>query len=61
MCPPMQAQACFVERFTVGAPVTGGEVRGPAIGSLSDKVTWVEKFIAAAQPITETAKTEHEQ
>ncbi|RMZ52550.1 hypothetical protein APUTEX25_003693, partial [Auxenochlorella protothecoides] len=56
-----EAQACFVERFTVGAPVTGGEVRGPAIGSLSDKVTWVEKFIAAAQPITETAKTEHEQ
>lgn len=45
----------------MGAPVTGGEIRGPAIGSLSDKVTWVEKFIAAAQPITETAKSEHEQ
>ena len=55
-----QAQARFVERFTVGAPVFGGEVRGPAMSTLSDKVSWVEKFIAVAQGVTERAKSEHE-
>lgn len=31
LLPPTQVRARFVERFSMGAPVMGGEVRGPAI------------------------------
>ncbi|KAL4425789.1 hypothetical protein ABPG75_009805 [Micractinium tetrahymenae] len=50
----------FVERFSMGAPVMGGEVRGPAITGLPDKINWVEKFVAVGRPATEAAKAEHE-
>ncbi len=30
----------------MGAPLTGGQVVGPAIGDLQGKITWVEKFVA---------------
>jgi type II pantothenate kinase len=38
-----------VERFSMGAPFAGGEVRGPAIRDMSDRVSWVEKFVAVGQ------------
>jgi bifunctional damage-control phosphatase, subfamily II, fusion protein len=53
-------RARFVERFSMGAPVMGGHVQGPAMHSVTDKITWVEKFIAAGRPVSEEAKTEHE-
>ena len=40
-----QVRARFVERFTMGAPFSGGEVQGPAIGDVTEKVSWVEKFV----------------
>ncbi|GLC40183.1 hypothetical protein PLESTB_000260200 [Pleodorina starrii] len=43
-----KVRARFVERFPTGAPLTGGEVVGPAIRDVSEKVSWVEKFVAAA-------------
>lgn len=54
-------RARFVERFSMGAPVMGGHVQGPIMQSMSDKINWVEKFIAAGRPATEAAKSEHEQ
>jgi type II pantothenate kinase len=39
-------RARFVERFSMGAPFAGGEVHGPAIRDMSDRVSWVEKFVA---------------
>jgi type II pantothenate kinase len=42
----MQVRARFVERFSMGAPFAGGEVHGPAIRDMSDRVSWVEKFVA---------------
>lgn len=50
----------FVERFSMGAPVMGGEVHGPAITGLPDKISWVEKFVAVGRQATEAAKAEHE-
>ncbi len=44
--PLLQVRARFVERFSMGAPFAGGEVVGPAIGDLHEKVSWVEKFVA---------------
>ncbi|WIA23193.1 hypothetical protein OEZ86_010083 [Tetradesmus obliquus] len=41
-----KVRARFVERFSMGAPFAGGEVRGPAIRDMSDRVSWVEKFVA---------------
>ncbi|EFJ47392.1 hypothetical protein VOLCADRAFT_61514, partial [Volvox carteri f. nagariensis] len=38
-------RARFVERFSMGAPLTGGAVVGPAIRDVSEKVKWVEKFV----------------
>ena len=29
----------------MGAPFAGGEVRGPVIKDMSDRVSWVEKFV----------------
>ncbi|GIL89535.1 hypothetical protein Vretimale_1901 [Volvox reticuliferus] len=43
-----KVRARFVERFSMGAPLTGGAVVGPAIKDVSEKVSWVEKFVAAA-------------
>ena len=40
-----QVRARFVERFSMGAPFSGGEVRGPAFNDVSEKVSWVEKFV----------------
>jgi type II pantothenate kinase len=31
----------------MGAPFAGGEVVGPAISDLQEKVSWVEKFVAS--------------
>ncbi len=45
---PPQVRARFVERFSMGAPLTGGAVVGPAIRDVSEKVSWVEKFVAAS-------------
>lgn len=50
----------FIERFTVGAPVMGGRVQGPPMASVSDKITWVEKFLAVGRSASEAAKSEHE-
>lgn len=46
---PLQVRARFVERFSMGAPFAGGEVHGPVIKDMSDRVSWVEKFVAVGQ------------
>ena len=38
-CGVRQVRARFVERFSMGAPFAGGEVKGPAIQDMSDR--WV--------------------
>jgi hypothetical protein len=48
-------RARFVERFSMGAPFAGGEVHGPAIRDMSDRVSWVEKFVAAGALAHEAA------
>ena len=48
--PHFKVRARFVERFSMGAPFAGGEVVGPAIGNIDQKVSWVEKFVAAGAP-----------
>jgi pantothenate kinase len=55
-----KVRARFVERFAIGAPVMGGRVQGPAMSSMSDKISWVEKFLQLGRPATEAAKNEHE-
>ncbi|KXZ50162.1 hypothetical protein GPECTOR_17g798 [Gonium pectorale] len=45
--PARKFRARFVERFSTGAPLTGGEVVGPAIRDVSERVSWLEKFVAA--------------
>jgi type II pantothenate kinase len=55
-----KVRARFVERFSMGAPVMGGAVRGPAMHTVTDKITWVEKFIEVGRPATEAARSEHE-
>lgn len=42
----------------MGAPFAGGEVVGPAIGSLDQKVSWVEKFVAAGAPAVQVKPVE---
>jgi hypothetical protein len=37
LCCWLQVRARFVERFSMGAPFAGGEVRGPAIRDMSDR------------------------
>lgn len=52
-----KVRARFVERFSMGAPFAGGEVRGPAIKDMSDRVSWVEKFVrVGAAAVNEVAK-----
>jgi hypothetical protein len=53
--PPLQVRARFVERFSMGAPFAGGAVHGPAIRDMSDRVSWVEKFVAAGAQAHEAA------
>ena len=55
-----KVRARFVERFAMGAPVMGGRVQGPAMSCVSDKISWVEKFLQLGRPATEAAKNEHE-
>jgi hypothetical protein len=38
-------QARFVERFAMGSPFSGGTINGPPFSCLSEKVSWVEKFV----------------
>ena len=56
-----KVRARFVERFSMGAPVAGGAVAGPAMATVGDKITWVEKFIEVWRPATEAARSEHEE
>ena len=55
-----QVQARFVERFTMGAPFSGGEVQGPAIQDMSEKVSWVEKFVRVGAAANQAARNEHD-
>ncbi|KAH9564934.1 hypothetical protein CY35_04G050200 [Sphagnum magellanicum] len=41
-----------VERFPMGAPYVGGEVHGPPIRDLNEKITWMEKFMQKGIEIT---------
>lgn len=42
----------FIERFPMGAPCAGGEIQGPPIRDLNEKITWMEKFIEKGIEIT---------
>ncbi|KAK9119721.1 hypothetical protein Scep_017814 [Stephania cephalantha] len=35
----------LVERFPMGAPYVGGKIHGPPLGDLSEKISWMEKFL----------------
>ncbi|CAH1439326.1 unnamed protein product [Lactuca virosa] len=43
----------LVERFPMGAPYTGGKIHGPALGNLSEKISWMEKFVQKGTQITD--------
>ncbi|GAQ88623.1 pantothenate kinase 2 [Klebsormidium nitens] len=47
----------FVERFPMGAPFAGGEVHGPPIKDLNEKITWMEKFVRTGSGITAPTPT----
>ena len=40
-----QLSSHFVERYPMGAPFSGGAIVGKPFSSLSEKMTWVEKFV----------------
>lgn len=42
----------FVERFPMGAPYVGGEIHGPPLGDLNEKISWMEKFVLKGTEIT---------
>ncbi|KAK9799347.1 hypothetical protein WJX73_008823 [Symbiochloris irregularis] len=42
---PRKVRARFTERFSMGAPISGGQVSGPAFSDMDEKVSWVEKFV----------------
>lgn len=42
----------FIERFPMGAPYAGGEIQGPPICDLNEKITWMEKFVQRGVEIT---------
>ena len=44
----------------MGAPYSGGEVRGPAFSDVAEKVDWVEKFVRLGTKATEAARSEHD-
>nr|GLL18580.1 pantothenate kinase 2 isoform X1 [Ipomoea trifida] len=35
----------LVERFPMGAPYLGGNIHGPPLGDLNEKISWMEKFV----------------
>lgn len=43
----------------MGAPFSGGEVQGPAIQDMSERVSWVEKFARVGGAAAEAARHEH--
>lgn len=45
-------RAQFVERFAMGLPFSGGTIRGPPFSKLSEKVSWVEKFVQVRARLT---------
>ncbi|GJP44935.1 hypothetical protein CLOM_g4333 [Closterium sp. NIES-68] len=47
----------LVERFPMGAPFSKGEIRGPVIRGLKEKVSWVEKFVQVGSDITAPTPT----
>jgi bifunctional damage-control phosphatase, subfamily II, fusion protein len=38
-------RAQFVERFAMGSPFSGGTIIGRPFSTLSEKVSWVERFV----------------
>ncbi|KAG9133636.1 hypothetical protein Leryth_024106 [Lithospermum erythrorhizon] len=42
----------LVERFPMGAPYVGGNIHGPPLGDLNEKISWMEKFILKGTEIT---------
>eukprot|EP00252_Welwitschia_mirabilis_P002910 TRINITY_DN12918_c0_g1_i1.p1 TRINITY_DN12918_c0_g1~~TRINITY_DN12918_c0_g1_i1.p1 ORF type:complete len:874 (+),score=191.99 TRINITY_DN12918_c0_g1_i1:173-2794(+) len=42
----------FIERFPMGAPYAGGEIHGPPIRDLNEKISWMEKFVQKGIEIT---------
>lgn len=54
----MQVRARFVERFSMGAPFSGGEVHGRAFSDMSEKVSWVEKFVQLGTQASQQAAAE---
>ncbi len=55
-----QVRARFVERFSMGAPYSGGEIHGRAFSDVAEKVDWVEKFVRLGTKATEAARSEHD-
>jgi type II pantothenate kinase len=53
-------RARFVERFSMGAPYSGGEIHGPAFSDVAEKVDWVERFVQLGTKATEPARSEHD-
>ncbi|XP_002991207.2 pantothenate kinase 2 [Selaginella moellendorffii] len=47
----------FVERFPMGAPYSGGNIHGPLIRDLNEKITWMEKFVQKGGEITAPVPT----
>jgi len=39
----------WIERFPMGAPVAGGDVFGPPIETIEEKIGWVEKFVSLSR------------
>jgi hypothetical protein len=56
----LQVRASFVERFSMGAPYSGGQIHGPAFSDVAEKVDWVEKFVRLGTQVTEAARSEHD-
>lgn len=56
-----QVRARFVERFSMGAPFSAGEVQGPAFADVSQKVDWVEKFVRVGTAATEAARSQEDE
>ncbi|XP_061366808.1 pantothenate kinase 2 [Gastrolobium bilobum] len=42
----------LVERFPMGAPYTGGNIYGPPLRDLNEKISWMEKFLQKVTEIT---------
>jgi bifunctional damage-control phosphatase, subfamily II, fusion protein len=42
---PSHLTSHFVERYPMGAPFAGGTIDGPPFSTLSEKVSWVERFV----------------